>query len=215
MKKLLNLIFIIFILTSDAYPQNSGIIINLNDSKKALRDYYSSGQYELELEKNINDALLNLAQLDIPDNAAFVFDVDETALSNWSYETAFDFGYVKKYWDEWVDSAKAPAIAQVKRFYDSLVSKNVKIIFITGRSHVYYQKTYDNLVNEGYKRIDTLICKPAEFSGKKAVEYKSAKRRELSVKYKIIGSIGDQWSDLEGGWTILKVKIPNYMYFIE
>jgi hypothetical protein len=60
-----------------------------------------------------------------------------------------------------------------------------------------------------------LICKGPEFSGKKAVEYKSQKRMELSKQYNIIGSIGDQWSDSEGGWTILKIKLPNYMYFIE
>jgi acid phosphatase len=215
MKKVVS-IFVVFLVSSVfVFSQNSGMIVNLHDAKKAVKDYYSSGKYETDLQKCIDEALLNLSQIDIPKNAAFVFDVDETALSNWSYEINYDFGYIKRHWDEWVDSAKAPAIPHVKRFYDSLVAKNIKIIFITGRKHNQYDLTYQNLVNEGYTKIDTLICKPTEYSSKKAVEYKSTKRRELSSKYRIIGSIGDQWSDLEGGWTILKVKLPNYMYFIE
>jgi predicted secreted acid phosphatase len=158
---------------------------------------------------------LNLSQIEIPINAAFVFDIDETALSNYFYEIKYDFGFNKRDWDEWIDSASAPAVPQVKRFYDTLIAKKIKILFITGRNELQYKPTYLNLIKAGYNKFDTLICKPVEFIGKKANEYKSLKRKELSAKYKIIGSIGDQWSDLEGGWTILKVKIPNYMYFIE
>lgn len=215
MKKL-NVILITFVMFSSSfYSQDAGILINLHDAKKAVKEYYSSGQYEKEIEKNVNDALLNLSQLEVSNNSAFVFDVDETALSNMLYETKYDYGFIPQYWDEWVESAVATAIPATKRFYDSLVSKNIKIIFITGRSVKSYDKTYKNLVSQGYHKFDTLICKASNFKGQKAVEYKSQTRKELSAKYKIIGSIGDQWSDLEGGWTILKVKLPNYLYFIE
>jgi len=215
MKRNIIQIALLLLFTVNTFSQNKQVILNLNDAKKSVKDYYKSGQYDIELEKCINEALLNLEQIEIPENAAFVFDVDETALSNWSYEINYDFGFIKRHWDEWVDSSKAPVIPQVKRFYDSLVAKNVKIIFITGRKHNQYEGTLKNLKDVGYNKVDTLICKPVEYFDKKAVEYKSNTRKALSSKYKIIGSIGDQWSDLEGGWTILKVKLPNYMYFIE
>jgi acid phosphatase len=215
MKKLSSILFLLFAISMIAHAQNSGMIVNLNDAKKAVKDYYTSGRYDREIEKNIDEALINLSQIELSKNSAFIFDIDETALSNWFHEISYDFGYIKKYWDEWVDSAKAPAIPQVKRFYDSLVAKKINILFITGRNQMQYKQTYNNLIKVGYTQIDTLICKSVDFTGKKAIDYKSLKRKELSAKYKIIGSIGDQWSDLDGGWTILKVKIPNYMYFIE
>ena len=44
-------------------------------------------------------------------------------------------------------------------------------------------------------------------------EFKTAKRIELTKKgYDIIGTIGDQWSDLEGADHGIQVKIPNYLY---
>ena len=158
---------------------------------------------------------MNLNTLKLPENPAFIFDVDETALSNMEYEVKYDYGYIKDKWDEWVFEGKAPAIKEVKRFYDTLISKNISVIFITGRKYDQYDITLNNLKSEGYVRLDTLICKPKDFSGKTAAEYKPEMRKLLSKKYNIIGSIGDQWSDLEGGYTIMKIKIPNYLYHID
>ena len=33
--------------------------------------------------------------------------------------------------------------------------------------------------------------------------------------YSIVATVGDQWSDFEGGHTGYKVKLPNYLYTIE
>lgn len=191
------------------------IIINLADAIKAVKNYHTSDQYFKDIDRAIDDGLANLRQFNIPPNAAFVFDVDETALSNLEYELQYNFCFDPATWDQWVNKGKAPAIPGVKRFYDSLRARNISIIFITGRSPEQYEITLKNLKNEGFLHIDTLICKPLEFKGKKTVEFKSAIRRQLSKKYTIIGTIGDQWSDLEGGWTIIKIKLPNYMYFLE
>lgn len=51
---------------------------------------------------------------------------------------------------------------------------------------------------------------------KKAVEYKSEKRKELEdAGYRIRGNSGDQWSDLLG-YAIgqRSFKLPNPMYYI-
>jgi acid phosphatase len=208
------ILFILTISFNFTYSQTP-LIVNLQDVKNAVKQYHTSEQYIKDMDKIVDDALLNIRQLKLPPNPAFVFDIDETALSNLPYELKYSFGYDPKTWDEWILEAAAPALAPVKRFYDSLVARGIHILLITGRKANLYDATISNLKKEGYVKFDTLICKGSEFSGKKAVEYKSQKRMELSQKYNIIGSIGDQWSDSEGGWTILKIKLPNYMYFIE
>lgn len=208
-------IFIFFGYLNNCISQCNPLIVNLQDAKNAVKLYHTSDQYTKDVDKIVNDAWLNVKRLNLPNNPAFVFDIDETALSNMNYELKYSFGFDPKSWDEWIQSASAPAIPPIKRFYDSLVSNGIHIIFITGRTSSQYEATVKNLTKEGFSKYDTLICKAPEFNGKRAVEYKTTKRMELSKKYQIIGSIGDQWSDSEGGWTILKIKIPNYMYFIE
>ncbi len=50
----------------------------------------------------------------------------------------------------------------------------------------------------------------------KALDFKSTKRVWLTEQgYEIIGTVGDQWSDLEGLYHGIQIKIPNYLYLIE
>lgn len=213
--KIYFVLFFWLIINSSIYSQPP-IVVNLSDAKKAVKEYYLSMQYQLELDSIIADAIRQVRLLNLPKNSAFVFDVDETALSNMEYELKYDFGYIKEEWNKWVLAEKAPAIRQVKNFYDTLLAMGLKIIFITGRSEEQYQATFNNLKKAGYGVFDTLICRNKNEIGLSAREYKTAKRKELTQKgYNIVGSIGDQWSDLEGGYTIIKVKLPNYMYKVE
>lgn len=127
---------------------------------------------------------------------------------------ALDYGNENKMWDEWTYAAKAKAIPQTKKLYDYLVSKGVKILFITGRNVKYYDATRKNLIDEGYTKIDTLIFRGENELKMTAVQYKSHYREELTKKgLKIIANIGDQWSDSEGGYSGLVIKLPNYLYF--
>ena len=49
-----------------------------------------------------------------------------------------------------------------------------------------------------------------------ASEFKSKKRTELTNEgYIIVGTVGDQWTDLEGPYTGIKIKLPNYLYEIK
>lgn len=193
------------------------LIVNLADAKKAVREYYLSYKYQDELDSIIADAIRQVRHIGATKNSAFVFDVDETALSNFEYEIKYDFAYLKDEWNQWVLSEKAPAIRQVKNFYDTLLAMGIKIIFLTGRTENQYQATYNNLKKVGYSVFDTLICRSNAEAHLSAKEFKSTKRKQLTVnnKYRIIGTIGDQWSDHEGGYTIIKVKLPNYMYKVE
>lgn len=111
---------------------------------------------------------------------------------------------------------KAPAIKQTLDFYNYLKSKGIKLIFLTGRQTEEYDATYQNLVEQGYRNFDTIIVR-SEYERKiGAAEFKSQKRKELTDKgYEIIICVGDQWTDLEGNYTGIKIKLPNYLYEIE
>lgn len=211
------LVFFGFLLFVTSIHSQPPVIINLSDAKKSVKEYYRSLQYQEELDSIVTDAIRQVRQLDLPKNAAFVFDVDETALSNIEYELKYDFGYIKEEWNKWVMEERAPAIRPVKNFYDTLLAMGIKIIFITGRNESQYQATFNNLKKAGYAQFDTLICRSKDESNLSAREFKALKRKELTEKkqYKIIGTVGDQWSDHEGGYTIIKVKLPNYMYKVE
>ena len=126
------------------------------------------------------------------------------------------FGYIHKYWVDWMRKAAAPPIKDTKRFYDYLVSKKIHIIFLSGRPVEINEATLRNLREQGYSSFDTLILRSEPELKMGAAEFKAAKREDLVKNgYDIIACIGDQWSDLVGGNTGYKIKLPSYLYLID
>jgi len=188
---------------------------NIGEVKEEVTNYYNSGKYEKELNDVIDKAIAKFGNIKPNDSSLVVFDIDETALSNYPFDERIDFGYVPDLWKKWVDDAKAPALDGVKRFYDFLIKKGFKVAFISGRTEDFYKPTYKNLLYAGYTKFDTLIVRNASEKSLTALEYKSKKRVELTNKgYNIVGDIGDQYSDLDGPYHGIQIKIPNYVYII-
>jgi acid phosphatase len=210
----LSILLIIPFLSWNCSAGSAGIV-NIGIAKDEVINYHKSGQYNNDLREAIKDAEEKFNEVDAGPNSAVVFDIDETVITSYEYYRKWDFGYVPKYFDMWVDSAKAPAILPVLDLYNYLLKRNFRIIFITGRKEYQYESTFNNLINAGYSKFDTLIVKGEEYSGKTAEKFKSDKRAELVEKgYTIAGTVGDQWSDLSGPYHGIQVKIPNYMYII-
>lgn len=190
--------------------------INLSIAKEEVRQYYESGKFDLELNAVIKEAKEKFGKAEFKTNSAIVFDVDETALDNYGLAEEMGFGYVYEMNKKWNAEFKAPAIEQVKELYDFLLSKGAKIIFLTGRNFKEYEATYQNLKNAGYTKFDTLITQIGDEKKMKTKEFKSSKRVWLTKHgYDIIGTVGDQWSDLEGEYHGIQIKIPNYLYLVE
>lgn len=190
--------------------------LNLSIAKEQVKQYYESGKFEKELDKVIEEAKKEFEKVEFKTNSIVIFDVDETALDNYGLAEEMGFGYVYELNKKWNAEMKAPAIPQVKKFYDFLLSKGLKIIFITGRNFPEYNATYQNLKNAGYTGFDTLITQIGDEKKMKAQEFKSSKRVWLTKQgYEIVGTVGDQWGDLEGDYHGIQVKIPNYLYLIE
>ena len=190
---------------------------NLTTAKNEVKAYYDSGQYDKDMQNVINDAEKDIEGVEVTPKAAVVFDIDETCLSNYPHIVSMGFGFEESAWAAWVKSAKAPAIKQTKELYDLLVKKGFHIVFITGRGIGDLDPTKKNLASQGYTKYDTLICRNADEEKLTALVYKTAHRKSLteSGKYSIVMDVGDQWSDVDGGYAGIKVKLPNYLYIIK
>jgi acid phosphatase len=215
MKKNLNLIIILLLTLFFACEKNEKPV-NLSAAREEVKQYYESGKFDEELNSVVEEAKENFDKIQFGDNSVVIFDVDETVLDNYKLAEEMGFGYVYEMNKKWNAEMKAPAINQVKELYDFLLSKGAKIIFLTGRNFPEYEATYQNLKKEGYSVFDTLITQIGNEKKMKAHDFKSSKRIWLTQQgYEIVGTVGDQLSDLEGEYHGIQVKIPNYLYLIE
>jgi predicted secreted acid phosphatase len=212
MKKFLNVTLILsltlfFACEKDEKP------VNLSIAREAVQQYYESGKFDEELSKVIENAKKEFEKVSFKNNSVVIFDVDETALDNYGLAKEMGFGYVYELNKEWNAEMKAPALEPVKELYDFLLSKGAKVIFLTGRNFPEYEVTYENLQMVGYTTFDTLITQIGDEKKMKNKEFKSSKRVWLTEQgYEIVGTVGDQWGDLEGEYHGIQVKIPNYLY---
>ncbi|KAJ7969514.1 Acid phosphatase 1 [Quillaja saponaria] len=150
---------------------------------------------------------------------AWVFDIDETLLSNLPYYEVHGFGsepFDEKSFDDWVNLAEAPALPASLSLYEELSQLGFKIFLLTGRSEYQRDATERNLLFAGYRNWEKLILRGPSDQGTPATVYKSEKRANLvNEGYRIQGSSGDQWSDLWGfAIATRSFKLPNPMYYI-
>ena len=144
---------------------------------------------------------------------AIVFDVDETALSNYSAIDADNFTFG--------DNSKAEATNEIGKaipptlaLYKLAQKKGIATFFITGRGEAVRDHTAHNLQREGFTNYNELVLKPAGFTGT-TVDYKSGARKAIEAKgYRIVASVGDQYSDLAGGHETAAFKLPNPFYYL-
>lgn len=67
----------------------------------------------------------------------------------------------------------------------------------------------------GYLKWDGLYLKENDYREKSVIQYKSSTRKIIQEKgYTIVVNIGDQFSDLAGGYAEKMFKLPNPYYFI-
>lgn len=189
---------------------------NLYPHKLELRAYVDSGQYQLGLARVAASAqrwVEKRAEQRRPgERLAVVLDLDETLLFNWPSLSENDFGYVPPRWTEWVDAAAAPAIEPVRDVYRTARRLGIDVVYITGRTERDRPATERNLRAIDCADYAELICKPAAIKQLSAT-FKTAERERLTrAGYAIIANIGDQESDLVGGFAERTFKLPNPFY---
>ena len=209
-------LFVLLIFTLALISCSSNQLVNLRTAKDMVKDYYESGKYDEEMDDVIKDAKEKFDKIKITKNSVVIFDVDDTALSNYEISKRLDFGFEQKIIDDWVLRAQLPAIKQTNELYNYLKEKNIKLIFLTGRFIEEYEATYNNLISQGYAGFDTLIVRDKLQKKIKSQTFKTSVRENLTkAGYDIIGTVGDQWTDLNGVYSGIKIKVPNYLYEIK
>lgn len=190
-------------------------IPNMRLVKDAMREYKNSGRYVKEMDAIAGQARVYLeTNLTRHKKPAIVLDIDETVLSNYPCIDACDFGFLPNEWNEWVLKGEAPAFQGALDLFRYARSHDVAVFFITGRPENQRQATVTNLQKEGFEGWKELVMK-ADADHSLTSEFKTQQRRKVFDQgYTIVVNMGDQMSDLEGGYAEATFKLPNPMYFV-
>lgn len=149
--------------------------------------------------------------------AMVVSDIDDTVLSwydlyaspegNWGPSPAVASAFIQ--------SCVGPPITPSVAFLNQARRRGVALVLITGRKEADRAPTAACMPKIGLSGFDQLILRQPAQDSLTAEAFKSAERRKLARKgWKIALSIGDQVSDMTGGYADAGFLLPNPLYFI-
>jgi acid phosphatase len=198
---------------------------SLVEAKREVSTYVDSGRYEAEVSAVVDQAAAFLeSRVPRGGKLAIVLDIDETALSNLPSLRANDYGFIISGPCDlprgpcgllaWIGMARAEPIKPVLTLARLARQRGVAVFFLTGRPERLRAATERNLRGAGYEWTGVLL-KPDALNTQSAVEFKAPERKKLVDQgYTIIVNMGDQMSDLEGGFAERTYKLPNPFYFV-
>lgn len=192
---------------------------NLAALKGEIVSYVRSGEYEREVETVARAAeawvVARVATRKAGERLAVVLDVDETLLSNWPLMHRLDLGYVPAEWTRWVDAAEAPAIEPMRHLFRTVRERGVEVIVLTGRTERDRPATERNLRAVGCGDYAAFICMPDGSKDTTAAFKTAARRRLVEQGFVLVANVGDQVSDLVGGYAEKTFKLPGPFYLTE
>jgi predicted secreted acid phosphatase len=178
----------------------------------AIVAYRESGDWARDTQAANRRALAALRRRLDARRPVLVLDVDDTALSSYACLRAVAF---VRAGTNCGAAGDMPAIASTLRLFRFARRHGVAVVFLTGRAATMRDVTEANLRAEGYTGRWRLIMRAADERGLTAVRYKTRERRALTRDgRRIVVNVGDQRSDLRGGWAARTFKLPNPMYVI-
>ncbi len=163
---------------------------------------------------------------------AIVFDADDTTLMTYDMEVgAMKFVYDPVLQDEWVQHKRFPATPGMVGFVNRARALGFTIFGLTGRNDDQKTATVANLKKVGYdgftpnrfftkwtgvgssQQPSYITCATSSCT---TVEFKAGTRKhiEKDLGYDIVLNVGDQWSDLMGGYADKTLKLPNPTYYL-
>ena len=190
-------------------------------SAAEIRAYYDSGDWNEAIAMQASKAKAYVAKRTHGKHAAkkpaLVLDIDETALNNVAcledqngipYDAAVYAGCAAAY--------DAPAFKPVLKLFKHAKDLGIKVFFITGRPEQVRAGTLQNLKAAGYTGRYRLILQPADYAKESKVPFKSGARKQIEKRgFTIVANVGDQKSDLKGGFSERTYKLPNLIYFTQ
>ena len=206
--------------------------VNFSISVALLKNYYNSGRYLADIKRVDERAQRYLLGHDKGSKLAIVLDIDETAISNWQEMVANHFAYFRQgpcrtagervigpcgalAWDR---LERAPALGPTLAVFKLARAHGITVFFITGRHAAERAVTRRMLIKDGYLgwKPQHLLMEPDTMKVPSAADFKAPERKwiEKTLGYTIIANIGDQWSDLAGGYAKRDFKLPDPFYYI-
>jgi predicted secreted acid phosphatase len=197
----------------------------LYEVQRQIAAYVDSGRYDADFAAVVAQARAWLEErAPQATKPAIVLDVDETSLSNWPAYRAngwvrivgggCDLEHGPCSIRAWQAMARSKALAPTVELVRRARELGVAVFFVTGRPPELRGATERNLREQGYA-WDGVILLPAGAHFASAVDFKAAERRKLAERgYTILLSMGDQQSDLDGGFAEKTFKLPNPVYFL-
>jgi predicted secreted acid phosphatase len=192
---------------------------NLSLLRQEVVQYHDNGLYVQEFIKVIHEAqryiLTERHNYQPNQKLAVVLDIDETALSNYDEMVKRGFFGTSKQIHREIAAANTPSLLPTLELFQMLRQHHIKVFFITGRRENERQATQRNLHLAGYDDWAALLMRPNEDQQPSVIPFKTEARAEISQKgYIILASIGDQNSDLAGGYALKGFKLPNPYYYL-
>jgi predicted secreted acid phosphatase len=180
--------------------------------------WHDSGDYDRAFARAARPAMRTLdhyLRSDTPRNYAIVFDIDETLLSNWAYLRASHFALETETFTKFINREHPMALGPTREIFAKAHAYRIPIFLVTGRYESMREATRRDLEGAGYWGWSGLFMKPDNYREASVVPFKSGIRKMLTEQgYDIILNVGDQRSDLEGGYARHAFKLPNPFYYI-
>jgi predicted secreted acid phosphatase len=181
------------------------------DAQAGVR-FMDTPQYKAEFDAAIAGARAACEKHKGEANLAVVADIDETLLNN---RPEFE-KHPNSTWPQfnvWIKQSSAATLKPTAEFLAWARDQGYAIFLITGRDEKLRRPTIVNLVRDGVG-YDGLYMR-ANDDHRAAELMKTAYRQQIErLGFKIVVSIGDQYSDLFGGHAEDCEKLPNRIYYI-
>jgi acid phosphatase len=198
---------------------------NLYEVQRQVDEYIRSGRYDQDVAKVVAQASAWLEErAKTAVKPAVVLDIDETSLSNWPAYRINGWGRVVNGGCDlqqgpcglraWQALGQSKALASTLALARRAHELGVAVFFISGRPPTLREATERNLREQGYEWTQVILLpEGAHFAS--AVDFKAPERRKIAEQgYTIVLALGDQESDLSGGYAERTFKLPNPVYYL-
>jgi len=220
------LLFLTSTMAASACASSPGDAVpSLYDAQQNVERYIDSGRYDVDFAHVVDEARTYLeSRARLVAQPAIVLDIDETSLSNWPAYKINGWGRVVsgecdiergpcglRAWQAMATSKALKPTLELDKLAKSL---GVAVFFISARPPNLREATEKNLRDQGFEWDEIMILPPdANFSS--ASDFKAGERKKIANRgFAILLTMGDQQSDLRGGYAERTFKLPNPVYFI-
>lgn len=194
---------------------------NLTLLKNKIKTYHDCGTYMKEIAQVISKAdnyitkQIKINNTNKSQKLAVVLDIDETSLSNYEHMISRDFSGTREDFHQDVMQADSPVIQPTLKLYNKILKNHIAVFFVTGRRISERNATKNNLHKAGFNNWAGLYLRPEHYNYMSMTPFKTQSRRSIRHQgYLIIANIGDQYSDLQGGYALKTFKLPNPYYYL-